>query len=242
MRLERSNRISRMLRDRCSATGNPSWITRPGEDLVEIFAIFPDMAFAAERRPMRFVLTLAAGIDRLNRGFGWAAALLCGSMVAVGAMNALARYYEKGAGLRISSTAYVELQWYLFSLVILLGSPHALACNSHVRVDVFYGRLGDRGKVWIDLVGTLVFLLPFCAFALVVCWPSVANSWVVLEVSPDPGGLPRYPLKSAILVGFALLFLQGISGAVKRVAWLRGRPLWPGALPEIENEASESFT
>ena len=185
---------------------------------------------------MRALLDLAAGIDRLNRLVGRTVALLCGLMVAVGAFNALARAGEKRLGLSIASNAYVELQWYLFSLVFLLGAGYTLARNGHVRVDVLYGRLGARGKVWIDLVGTLAFLLPFCVFALWFCWPSVAHSIETLEQSPDPGGLPRYPIKAAILVSFALLFLQGLSECVKRVGWLRGHELWEGALPELEEE------
>ncbi len=188
---------------------------------------------------MRLLLSMAAGIDRLNRVIGRAVALLCGLMVAVGAFNAIARYVEKDLGLELASNAYVELQWYLFSLVFLLGAAYTLGKNGHVRVDVLYGRLGDRGKVWIDLVGTCVFLLPFCVFGLWFCWPSVLHSWETLEVSPDPGGLARYPIKSAILASFGLLFLQGVSEALKRVGWLLGEPLWQGALPELE-EANET--
>lgn len=185
---------------------------------------------------MHLLLTIAAGIDRLNRVVGRGVALCCGLMVAVGAFNAVARYLDKDLGLELSSNAWVELQWYLFSLVFLLGAAATLASNGHVRVDVLYGRLPRRGKVWVDLVGTCLFLLPFCVLALWFCWPSVAHSWATREVSPDPGGLPRYPIKSAILVSFALLFLQGVSEALKRIGWLAGRPLWPGALPELEEE------
>lgn len=185
---------------------------------------------------MRSLLRLAAGIDRLNRLVGRTVAVLCGLMVAVGAFNALARAGEKRLGLSIASNAYVELQWYLFSLVFLLGAAYTLARNGHVRVDVLYGRLGPRGRVWIDLVGTLLFLLPFCVFALWFCWPSVMHSFETLEQSPDPGGLPRYPIKAAILVSFVLLFLQGISECAKRIGWLSGHELWEGALPDLEGD------
>jgi TRAP-type mannitol/chloroaromatic compound transport system permease small subunit len=93
--------------------------------------------------------------------------------------------------------------------------------------------------VWIDLAGTMLLGLPFCVLALWASWPSVRNSWVTLETSPDPGGLLRYPIKSAILVCFALLLLQCVSGAFKRVAWLRGIELWAGALPELEQNPAE---
>ncbi len=84
-------------------------------------------------------------------------------------------------------------------------------------MDVLYGRLSKRAKALIDLVGTLVFLIPFCVFALWVSFPTVSNSWAVLELSPDPGGLPRYPIKTAILVSFALLLLQSISELIKKL-------------------------
>lgn len=187
--------------------------------------------------PVQASLRFARAVDRLNRAFGRLVALLTGLMVLLGAFNAIARYFERDAGIRLSSNAFLEAQWYLFSLVFLLGAAHTLARNGHVRVDVVYGRLSPRVRAWIDLVGTLVFLLPFCVFALIASWPSIAHSWQVLEVSPDPGGLPRYPIKSAILVCFALLVLQGLSEVVKRIAWLRGDELWEGAVPNLEEPA-----
>lgn len=163
-----------------------------------------------------------AAIDRLSDLAGRATLWLVGIMVLVGAFNAVARYLGRTTGTNLSSNAYLELQWYLFSVVFLLGGAYALRHDAHVRVDLLLGRLGERGRAWIDLAGGLVFLLPFCVFMLVVSWPSVAASWAVRETSPDPGGLPRYPIKAMILVGFALLLLQGIAEVAKRVAVLRG--------------------
>lgn len=197
---------------------------------------------------MQALLGLARRIDRLNRWIGEAVALLTGVMVLVGAFNALARYVERNPTVQglladllgtdervqIASNAYLELQWYLFSLVFLLGAGHALAKNWHVRVDVVYGRVGAKARVWIDLLGTLALGIPFCVLALWASWESVLNSWAVREVSPDPGGLWRYPIKSAVLVGFALLLAQALSAVIKRVAWLTGAELWDGAIPEIE--------
>ena len=191
---------------------------------------------------MQGLVRISRAIDRLNRWVGEGVALLTGLMVLIGAFNAIARYLEKDAGVQIASNAYLELQWYLFSLVFLLGSGYALAQNWHVRVDVIYGRVSARTKVWIDLVGTLLLGVPFCLLALWASWPSVQNSWASLEVSPDPGGLARYPIKSAILLGFALLLLQALGGIVKRIAWLRGDPLWPGALPELEEQGDPHET
>lgn len=145
-------------------------------------------------------------------------------MIVIGAFNAVARYVTRWTGTNLSSNAYIEAQWYLFSLVFLLGASYALKHDAHVRVDVFYGRLSARGKAWIDLLGTVLFLIPFSVFMLVVSWPSVAASWRVREVSPDPGGLPRWPIKAVILVAFVLLILQGIAEAAKRIRILRGAP------------------
>lgn len=186
---------------------------------------------------MKLLLSWSRRIDRLTSAVGRSASWLVLAMVLLGAFNSVGRYLGRFLGANLSSNAYIELQWYMFSLIFLLAAAHALKEGSHVRVDVLSSRLGPRGRAWIDLVGTLLFLLPFCLFALWVCWPSVASSWRVWEGSPDPGGLPRYPIKTMILVCFGLLFLQGTSEAVKRVAMLRGDlPFQPGA-PEGPPEA-----
>lgn len=178
---------------------------------------------------------IAAAIDRLNDLIGRAILWLVGVMVLIGAYNAVARYLNRFTDTNLASNAYLEAQWYLFSLVFLLGAAYALKEDAHVRVDVLYGRLGPRGKAWIDLLGTILFLIPFSVIMLWVSWPSVAASWRVREVSPDPGGLPRYPIKAVILVAFALLLLQGVSQLLKQVALLRGAAPPPGPghhLPE----------
>ena len=142
-------------------------------------------------------------------------------MVLLGAFNAVARYLGKWVGVHLSSNAYIEAQWYLFSLVFLLGAAHTLQRDEHVRVDVLYGRMSVRSRAWLDLAGTIVFLIPFSIFGLFICWPSVRNSWAVFEVSPDPGGLARYPIKTMMLVCFLLLLLQAVSELLKRVQILR---------------------
>lgn len=142
-------------------------------------------------------------------------------MVLIGAYNAIARYTDRFTGWRLSSNAYIETQWYLFSLVFLLGGAYVLREDRHVRVDVLYSRLSRRGQHWIDAVGAVTFLLPFSATTLWLCWPSVRNSWAVREVSPDPGGLARYPIKTAILIAFGVLFLQGVAQLVRSIDGLR---------------------
>ncbi len=168
------------------------------------------------------LLRISGAIDRMSGKIGRATSWLAALMVMIGAANAILRYLARDLGLELQGNAALEAQWYLFSLLFLLGAPWALQQNAHVRVDVIYGRLGRRARTWIDLVGGLLFLLPFCGFALYFCWPSVLNSWAVWEVSQDPGGLPRYPIKSAILVCFSLVALQGVSELIRNAARLRG--------------------
>lgn len=160
-------------------------------------------------------------IDALTERVGGAVSWLVLLMVLVGAFNALARYGGKWLGTNLSSNGWLELQWYLFSLVFLLAGADTLRRNAHVRVDVLYGRLDQRKRAWIDVVGTVLFLLPFCVFGVVVSLPSVQASWAVWEQSPDPGGLARWPIKTAIPLAFVLLFLQGLSELTKSVTFLR---------------------
>ena len=154
---------------------------------------------------------VASSIDLFNERVGKVVYWLTLMMVMIGAYNAMARYFDRYTGWGLSSNTYIELQWYLFSLVFLLGAAYTLKRDSHVRVDVLYGRLSSRNKAWINLLGTILFLFPFCILMIIVSWPSVQNSWAVMEMSPDPGGLPRYPIKTMIPIAFVLLILQGIS-------------------------------
>ena len=143
-------------------------------------------------------------------------------MVAIGAYNAVARWATREVGVNLASNALNELQWYLFSIVFLLGAAYCLREDVHVRVDVLYERVSSKTRGWIDLLGTVLFLLPFSWLMLQVSWPAVRNSWRILETSPDPGGLPRYPLKSLLLVAFVLLFLQGLAQIVRSIERIRG--------------------
>jgi TRAP-type mannitol/chloroaromatic compound transport system permease small subunit len=173
----------------------------------------------------RGLLRAAALVDRLSDLVGRVALWLLGAMILIGALNAVGRYLTRYLEVNLSSNAYIELQWYLFSLVFLLGAAYGVRHDAHVRVDVLYGRLGPRGRAWIDLLGTVLFLVPFAVFMILVSYPAVAASWRIREVSPDPGGLPRYPIKALILVAFGLLVLQGLAEIVKQVAILRGAPV-----------------
>lgn len=171
---------------------------------------------------MKGLSQLSTGIDRLTGALGRGVSWLALVMVLIGAYNAVARYLGRFIGMELSSNTYIEAQWYLFSAMFLLGAADTLRSDAHVRVDVFYGRLSRRGKAVIDIAGTLLLLLPFCAMCFWVSLPSIEASWAVMEQSPDPGGLPRYPLKTLIPVSFVLLALQGISACASSVACLLG--------------------
>ena len=176
---------------------------------------------------MTLLRRISAAIDRLNDRIGSAIQWLALVMVIIGAFNALARYATRYTGVSLSSNAYLELQWYLFSLIFLMSAAYGLNHDYHVRVDVLYARLGWRARAWIDLIGSALLLAPFAFVMLWVSWGPVANSWAILETSPDPGGLPRYPIKTVILVSFFLLLLQALSQIVKNTAILAeptGRP------------------
>jgi len=171
---------------------------------------------------MTLLRRFSTAVDGLNDFIGGAIRWLALVMVLVGAFNALARYATRYTDVSLSSNAYLDLQWYMFSLIFLLGAAYGLNHDVHVRVDVVYERLSAKAQAWIDLAGTVLFLLPFSVLFLWVSWPAVRNSWSIQEVSPDPGGLARYPIKAVILVCFVLLILQGLSQVVKQVDVIRG--------------------
>ena len=176
---------------------------------------------------MRRLLALARGIDALNEGIGRAAMWLVLAATLTSSGNALLRY-----GFDRSSNAWLEIQWYLFALIFLLGAGYTLKHNGHVRIDVLYGRFSLRMQAWVDLIGGLVFLLPLCALMVWLGAAMFAESWAVNETSPDAGGLLRWPIKLAIPLGFGLLFLQGTAETIKRAAFLSGHAPLPQEQPE----------
>lgn len=176
---------------------------------------------------MQRLLRISAAIDRLNDAIGRVIYWLGLVMVLVAAFNSIARYLGRFTGVNLSSNAYLEAQWYLFSIIFLLGAAYTLRHDGHVRVDVIFARLSPRKQAWIDLAGTVLFLIPFCALMFWVSLPSVEHSWSVMEISPDPGGLPRYPIKTLIPVTFVLLVLQAFSMVIRNVAIIRDIPVEP---------------
>lgn len=171
---------------------------------------------------MRFLLRIAGGIDRLNHWIGRAVYWLALAMILIGVYNASVRYLGSYIGENLASNAYLEAQWYLFGIVFLLGAGHTLASDGHVRVDVLYGRFSERGKAWVDFLGSVLFLIPFCILVIWLSTKWAALSWQTWETSGNPGGLARYPIKTVVPVAFVLLLLQGFSQAVKSGAVLTG--------------------
>lgn len=170
---------------------------------------------------MHALLKIAEWIDRLNERVGRFASWLVLAVVLLGAWNAIARYTSKFTDLGLASNAYLEMQWYLFSAIFLLGLGYTLKRDEHVRVDVMHASMRPRLIAKIDVVGTLIFLIPFTLFVLWASWFPVRNSWQIKEMSPDPDGLARYPIKTLIPVAFVLLLLQGISVLIKRWKFMR---------------------
>ena len=183
---------------------------------------------------------LAKRIESLTDRVGvvtWYSVLL---MIIIGCYNAIVRYLSRWSHIdpastnglesillwigtvasKLSSNTFIELQWYLFSVVLLLGSVYALRCHAHVRVDIFYSRLPLKGRAWINILGTLLFLMPFCSLMIWASWPDVLDSWARWEVSPDPGGLPRYPLLTVVPLAFLLLMVQGVAYIIREASTL----------------------
>lgn len=166
---------------------------------------------------MSFLLSFSKFIDALNEKIGlsisWA--LLIAVIICAG--NAIMRY-----SLNISSNAWLEIQWYLFSATFLMASAYTLRRNEHVRVDVIVGKFSKRTQVWIDLFGFLLFLLPATALILYFAIPFAFESIRNQEVSSNAGGLILWPAKALIPLGFFMLTLQGLSELIKRAGYLMG--------------------
>jgi TRAP-type mannitol/chloroaromatic compound transport system permease small subunit len=166
---------------------------------------------------MNALLALARAIDALTERIGKIVIWLVLVATLVSAGNALARW-----ALGASSNAWLEIQWYLFGAVFLLAAGYTLKHNGHVRIDIFYGRLGARGQAAIDLFGGLFFLLPMAGLLAWLAWPMFMEAWMTREMSPDAGGLVRWPVKLLLPLGFGLLALQGVAEIIKRVGVLTG--------------------
>ena len=167
---------------------------------------------------MKAALAFVRHVDWINRRVGLLATWLVLLACLVSALNAGMRYT-----FGVSSNAWLELQWYMFAGMVMLGAPCVLSLNEHVRVDVRYGRFTSRTCAWIDIVGTALFLLPMALVTLWLSWPLAADSYLTGEMSSQAQGLIRWPAKMTIPVGAALLALQGVAEIIKRIAYLRGQ-------------------
>jgi TRAP-type mannitol/chloroaromatic compound transport system permease small subunit len=151
--------------------------------------------------------------DRIGRGLTWfilAAVIISGG-------NAILR-----KAFNIGSNAWLEVQWYLFAAVFMLGAGYAFLKNAHVRIDFISGKLSARTRNWIDIVGIVVFLVPLCVLLIQLGWPLFANAWESNEMSQNAGGLIRWPVFLLIPLGMTLLLIQALSELIKRIAFLRG--------------------
>ena len=166
---------------------------------------------------MNFLLSVSRLIDAVNERIGRLVYWLVLIMVLVSAGNALSRY-----ALSVASNAWLELQWYLFAAVFLLCAGYTLRHNEHIRIDVIAGLLSRRAQAWIDIFGTVFFLLPMATFIMWLSWPIFMNAWNSSEISGSAGGLIRWPVRLLVPLGFFLLSLQGVSELIKQVAFLKG--------------------
>ena len=164
---------------------------------------------------MESLLKASRVIDAINDRFGIIATWLVLISCLVSAGNAVSRHF-----LDLSSNAWLEIQWYMFAAMVLLGGPYTLKVNEHVRVDLLYSSVSERARIWIDILGGLLFLLPICLILVYFTWPFFVDSWRIDETSQNAGGLIRWPVKLLLPVGFALMALQGISEVIKRIAAL----------------------
>lgn len=167
---------------------------------------------------MSKLLKFALGVDKISQQFGHVAAFTVLAAALISAGNAFIRY-----GFDVSSNGWLEIQWYLFAATVMLGAPLVLKLNEHVRVDIFYGQLKGKGPVYIDLLGLILFLLPVMVTLTYLSFPLFLKMLVTNEMSSNAGGLIRWPAMLLLPLGFAWMFLQGLSEIIKRVAYLQGK-------------------
>ena len=166
---------------------------------------------------MSYALALSRAVDTVTVAIGKAVGWLLLLAVVISAGNASIR-----KAFDTSSNAWLEVQWYLFGAVFMLAAAYTMQRNEHVRIDVIAGNLKKRTRDWIDLLGHIFFLLPFCLMMTYFAWPFFWRSFTSGEMSPNAGGLIIWPAKAAILLGFILLTLQAFSQIIKSIAIIRG--------------------
>jgi TRAP-type mannitol/chloroaromatic compound transport system permease small subunit len=167
---------------------------------------------------MGFLLRISSLIDAVNERVGKTVYWLVLAAVIISAGNAIVRKL-----FNMSSNAFLEAQWYLFSAVFLLTAGYTLLRNEHVRIDVIAGRLSPRAQAWIDVFGTIFFLMPMAVLFIYLSWPIFVRTYTHGEISTNAGGLMIWPARLLVPIGFTLLALQGLSELVKRIAFLMGK-------------------
>lgn len=166
---------------------------------------------------MNALMSVSRLIDAMSGWVGKSIRWLILLVVLISAGNAIIR-----KAFDVSSNAWLEVQWYLFAAVFLLGAGYVFLVNAHVRIDFISSRLGARARNWVDIIGIVVFLLPLCIIVINLSWPLFYNAYVSGETSQNAGGLIRWPVFLMMPLGFTLLLLQGLSELIKRIAFLRG--------------------
>ncbi len=166
---------------------------------------------------MSTLLRISGMIDKLNEGIGKFCDYLILLVCVISAGNAIMRY-----AFNYSTNGFLEIQWYLFATIVLLGASYTLKRNEHVRVDVVYGIISERKRLWIDAVGMVIFLLPVTIFMIFLSVPFFWRAFQSNEISMNAGGLLLWPVKAILPLGFFLLTLQAISELIKRSAALMG--------------------
>lgn len=167
---------------------------------------------------MQALLALSRAIDKLNAFVGKYSIWLIFAATFVSAANAIVRKVFD-----TSSNAFLEVQWYLFAWSFLIAAGFTLLQREHVRIDVLNSRLPKKVQLWIEILGLIFFLTPICILVLWLCIPMLGEKFATGEMSPNPGGLLRWPVWAALPVGFVLLLLQGWSELIKCIAFLRGQ-------------------
>jgi TRAP-type mannitol/chloroaromatic compound transport system permease small subunit len=178
---------------------------------------------------MRFLKAYVTIIDRFTEFLGSISLYLVIATVTVGFANVVLRYLGRFTSQRLTSNLLIELQWYLYSLIFFFGFAYILKNNINVRVDFWFGRQSVRRKAWIDFIGHLIALIPFCIIGIIVTWNPVLSSWGLRpngtwglwELSPDPSGLPRAPIKTFIILAFVSLLFQASVEIIRLIAVLR---------------------
>ena len=182
---------------------------------------------------MKALLALSRAIDAMSERIGRTIYWLVLVAVVISAANATVRKI-----FNYSSNSFLEIQWYLFSLIFLFCAGYTLKHNEHVRIDIITGRLSARARAVIDIFGTVFFLLPMAILIMYLSWPTFVDAYTRNEVSTNAGGLIIWPARLMVPVGFFLLIAQALSELIKRIAFLNGMIPDPGE-KHVEKTAEE---